>query len=46
VVTYPITAPDQMVFQVTVNNLALGVHWEGEISSQSKITEIMFVQEK
>ena len=37
--TYPIVAPDQTVYQVVVSNATSGFEWQGEVDSSGQVRE-------
>jgi hypothetical protein len=37
--SYPVVRPDLVVYQVTVENAALGFKWEGEVDAVGQVTE-------
>jgi serpin B len=38
-VSFPVVAPDAVIYQVVVNNETNGFHWEGEVDAQMQVTE-------
>ena len=38
-VSYPVVAPQSVVFQLVVDNQATGFRWEGEVDAAGKVTE-------
>jgi hypothetical protein len=38
-VSYPVVAPENVVYTVTVSNQATGFHWEGQVDAQGQVTE-------
>jgi putative hemolysin len=40
VVSYPVVAPENIVYTIQVNNQATGFDWEGQVDAQGQVTEI------
>jgi len=38
-VSYPIVAPENVIYQVIVDNETISFHWEGEVDASGKVTE-------
>ncbi|MBN1140133.1 MAG: DUF333 domain-containing protein, partial [Anaerolineae bacterium] len=38
-VSYPVVAPESVVYTVTVSNRATGFYWEGQVDAQAQVTE-------
>ena len=41
-VSYPVVAPENVVYTITVSNPATGFRWEGQVDAQGKVTETSF----
>jgi hypothetical protein len=40
-VSYPVVAPENVVYTVTVTNQGTGFHWEGQVDAQGQATETL-----
>lgn len=38
-VSYPVVAPENVIYQVFVDNETIGFHWEGEVDASGQVTE-------
>jgi len=38
-VSYPVVAPENVVYTIVVGNQATGFHWEGQVDAQGQVTE-------
>jgi hypothetical protein len=38
-IAYPVTAPDSMIYRITVSNENTGFRWQGEVDATGKVTE-------
>lgn len=38
-VSYPVVAPEAVIYQVTVNNHTIGFRWQGEVDAKGHVTE-------
>jgi hypothetical protein len=41
-VSYPVVAPENVVYTITVGNATTGFRWEGQVDAQGQVTEISF----
>jgi hypothetical protein len=41
-VSYPVVAPENVVYTITVSNATTGFRWEGQVDAQSQVTETSF----
>jgi len=42
VVSYPVVAPENVVYTIDVSNQAVGLRWEGQVDAQGQVTETSF----
>ena len=41
-VSYPVVAPENVVYTIAVSNPATGFRWEGQVDAQGQVTETSF----
>jgi hypothetical protein len=41
-VSYPVVAPENVVYTITVSNATTGFRWEGQVDAQGQVTETSF----
>ncbi|MBM4431321.1 MAG: DUF333 domain-containing protein, partial [Chloroflexi bacterium] len=44
-VSYPVVAPENVVYTIVVSNQATGLRWEGQVDAQGQVTETSVVTE-
>ena len=40
-ISYPVVAPENVVYTIAVSNLATGFRWEGQVDAQGQVTETL-----
>ena len=41
-VSYPVVAPENVVYTIAVSNATTGFRWEGQVDAQGQVTETSF----
>jgi len=44
-VSYPVVAPETVVYTIVVSNAVAGFRWEGQVDAQGQVTEMSFSEQ-